>query len=396
MIYIDNSATTKVDAEVIEAMLPYLSQYYGNPGSKYYEVSVSAKKAVEEAREKVARLINAEPEEIIFTSSGAEANNFIIKGVADYLKNYEEKGNHLMTSKVEHKSVLNPFKYLNGELFMNKEISDKLDPDVKIIDRGYDLDILEVNAYGQVEFASIVEKIREETILGSFMWANNETGNLNDIDRIAAEFNSRGIYIHSDATQTVGKLAIDVKKTGLDGMTFSGHKLYGPKGVGAAYLRKDGLGGQRLTSLIHGGADQENGYRAGTPAVHDIVGFGKACEIALRDMKSYKEKILGLEIEFKNIISRHFPDVIFLADEEAKVPGAVSLILPGVNSQLFIRKWADKMAFSSGSACSSSSKTGLLDNIGMPEYRSNFFRITFGKFNSLEELKEIDRYLANS
>lgn len=194
----------------------------------------------------------------------------------------------------------------------------------------------------------------------------------------------------------MGKLAIDVKKTGLDGMTFSGHKLYGPKGVGAAYLRKDGLGGQRLTSLIHGGADQESGYRAGTPAVHDIVGFGKACEIALRDMKSYKEKILGLEIEFKNIISRHFPDVIFLADEEAKVPGAVSLILPGVNSQLFIRKWADKMAFSSGSACSSSSKTGLLDNIGMPEYKSNFFRITFGKFNSLEELKEIDRYLANS
>ena len=390
MIYIDNSATTKVDERVIEAMLPYLNEYYGNPGSRFYEVSTEAKKAVDQARESVARLINADPSEIVFTSSGSEANNFIIKGVADYLKNYEKKGNHLMTSSVEHKSALNAFRFLNGEIFMNKELGPK--EHVKI-DRGYELDIVGVNDFGLLDLEELEEKIKDTTILGSFMFGNNETGNLNKIDEIAEIFRSRDIYIHTDATQGVGKVKVDMDKTLVDAMSFSGHKIYGPKGAGAVYLRRKNGKNQKLTSLIHGGADQENGYRAGTPAVHDIVGFGKACELAYDKLNSYEKDLGKLTSAFKKILVKYFPDAVILTREGASVPGTISFALPNINNLELLERLADKMAFSAGSACSATStRTGLLDEIGRPEYRENFFRVTFGKFNGEDELRMIENH----
>lgn len=384
MIYIDNNATTKIDEEVLDAMKPYLRLYYGNPGSKYYDLGAESKKAIEIARENVANLINARPDEILFTSSGSEANNFIIKGVTDYLKNYEGKGNHIMTSKVEHKSVLNAFRYLNGEIFMNTETDKK-------VDRGFDVDFLDVNKYAQVEVEDLASRIKDTSIFGSFIWGNNEIGNLNPIKEITELFNEKNIYIHSDATQIIGKIPVDMEINKLDSITFSAHKLNGPKGVGAAYIRKQGKDKQNITSLIHGGADQESGYRAGTAAVHDIVGFGKAAEIALRDMKNHIENLLELEDEFIKIIKANFPDAIIFNDMENKIPGTVSFATPNIDNEELLSKIGDRVAFSAGSACSSSSKTNSLDYIGMGKYKSNVYRVGLGKYNTSEEIKMIDK-----
>lgn len=390
MIYIDNNATTKIDEEVLEAMTPYLREEYGNPGSKFYTLAENAKNAVEEAREKVAELVNAKPKEIIFTSSGSESNNFIIKGISDYLKNYEEKGNHLITSYFEHKSVFNSFRYLNGEIYMNKEKTKKMGQDSNKIDRGFNVDFLGGNAKGQINLNDLKEHIKDNTILGSFIWANNETGNLNLIEEIVKLFNEKDIFIHSDATQIVGKLGIDLEKTKLDAISFSSHKIYGPKGIGAAYLRSNKYTTKDITSLIHGGDDQEFGYRAGTPGVHNIVGFGKAAEIAKRDMQENIKHIKFLEKEFIKMLLSKFDNIKFLMDEDNKIPGIVSFVLPDINNQLYLKRLSKDVAFSSGSACTISTDTGMLDHLGLSEYKSNFFRVALGKNNTLEEIKELN------
>lgn len=389
MIYIDNNATTKIDEEVLEAMRPYLQEEYGNPGSKFYMLAKNAHVAVEEAREKVADLINAKPKEIMFTSSGSESNNFIIKGMSDYLKYYENKGNHLITSKFEHKSVLNSFRYLNGEIYMNKEKIKKIGELPINIDRGYEVDFLGGNSKGQVSLDDIKKCIKETTIFGSFIWANNETGNLNFIDKIVEFFNDKKIFIHSDATQIVGKLEVDLDKINLDAISFSAHKIYGPKGIGAAYLRSNKYTTKDITSLIHGGDDQEFGYRAGTPAVHNIVGFGKAAEIAKRNMKTNIKYIKALEEEFIKILSSKFDNLKLLIDEDNKIPGVVSFILPNINNQLYLKRLSKDVAFSSGSACTISSDANMLDYLGLGEYKSNFFRVAIGKNNTIDEIKEL-------
>lgn len=391
MIYIDNNATTKIDEEVLEAMRPYLEEEYGNPGSRYYSLSKNANKAVEEAREKVAELINVKPKEIIFTSSGSESNNFIIKGISDYLKNYEDMGNHLITSKFEHKSVLNSFRFLNGEIYMNKEKNKKMGQRNTRIDRGYEVDFLGGNSKGQMLLPNIESVINDNTILGSFIWANNETGNLNDIEKITMLLNKKDIFIHSDATQIVGKLKVDLAKTRLDAISFSAHKIYGPKGIGAAFLRSNKYTNQDITSLIHGGEDQEFGYRAGTPAVHNIVGFGKAAEIANKSLEKNSKEIKILEEEFIKILSVNFEDLILLIDHDAKIPGVVSFILPKVNNQIYLKKLSRDVAFSSGSACTISTKSTLLDELGLSEYSSNFFRVAFGKNNTMNEIGKLKK-----
>lgn len=391
MIYIDNNATTKIDEEVLAAMRPYLEEQYGNPGSKFYLLAENAGDAIEEAREHVALLINAEPKEIIFTSSGSESNNFIIKGMSDYLKNYEKSGNHLLTSKFEHKSVLNSFRFLNGEIYMSKEKIKRKGQKPITIDRGYEVDFIGGNSRGQTSLEDIDSYIKDRTILGSFIWANNETGNLNDMVNIVDLFNKKDIFIHSDATQMVGKLDVDLQKIKLDAISFSAHKIYGPKGIGAAYLRSNKYTTKDITSLIHGGADQEYGYRAGTSAVHDIVGFGKAAEIAKRDMNKNIQHIKALEEEFIKMLSNKFDNLKLLIDEDQKVPGVVSFILPDVNNQIYLKELSEYVAFSSGSACTVSTDSSLLDELGLAEYRSNFFRVAFGKNNTLDEIKELNK-----
>lgn len=393
MIYLDNSATTPIDPEVLNAMLPYLKEEYGNPSSRYYTLAVNAEKAVEKAREQVASLINAEAKEIIFTGGASESNNFIIKGVADYKKYYEEKGNHIITSTVEHKSVLQTCKFLNGDVFWNKSESTlasqflKKKSTNKKIDRGYEVSFLPVNEYAQVEEDTFKNAMKENTILTSFIWGNNEIGSLNDIENLCSIAKEKGILFHSDATQVLGKIDIDVKKFPVDFLSVSAHKIYGPKGVGAAFIRQTGLSEYKITSLIHGGL-QERGYRAGTSAVHNIVGFGKACEIAKKDMNKYIKKISDLEIETKKMLSEKYPGVEFLGDPKNHIPGVIGMLIPGIVNDIMIKELADKVAISSGSACGIGEPSYVISEINRGNQSSIFIRISIGKNSSIDVIKE--------
>ncbi|MBE6050175.1 MAG: cysteine desulfurase [Clostridium sp.] len=386
MIYLDNSATTPIDPEVLDAMLPYLKEEYGNPSSRYYSLAVNANNAVEKAREQVAALINADPKEIIFTGGASESNNFILKGVADYKKYYEESGNHIITSTVEHKSVLQTCKFLNGDVFWNtsdKSVASKFlkkKTMTKKIHRGYEVTFLPVNNYAQVNVDEFRSSIKDNTILASFIWGNNEIGSLNDIETLCAIAKEKDILFHSDATQVLGKVDIDVKKTPIDFLSMSAHKIYGPKGVGAAFIRQSGLTSYKMTSLIHGGL-QENGYRAGTSAVHNIVGFGKACEIAKRDMDEYIKKILVKEEETKKEFAQKYPGVEFLGDPEHHIPGVIGMLIPGIVNDMFIKDMADKevCAISSGSACGIGEPSYVIQEIGYGDRSSQFVRVTLSK-----------------
>lgn len=394
MIYLDNSATTPIDPEVLDAMLPYLKEEYGNPSSRYYSLAVNAYNAVEKAREQVASLINADPKEIIFTGGASESNNFIIKGVADYKKYYEESGNHIITSTVEHKSVLQTCKFLNGDVFWNKSEKSiaskflKKKNETKKIDRGYEVSFLPVNKYAQVEEDTFKNAIKDNTILASFIWGNNEIGSLNDIEGLCKIAKDKNILFHSDATQVLGKIDIDVKKLPVDFLSMSAHKIYGPKGVGAAFVRQSGLSNYKITSLIHGGL-QEDGYRAGTSAVHNIVGFGKACEIAKRDMNEYIKKISEMEIETKKMLTEKYPGVEFLGDPDNHIPGVIGMLIPGIINDMFIKDMADKevCAISSGSACGIGEPSYVIKEIGIWDRSSSFLRLTLSRFSNINDLK---------
>lgn len=385
MIYLDNSATTPIDPEVLEAMLPYLKEEYGNPSSRYYTLAVNANNAVEKAREQVAALINAESKEIIFTGGASESNNFIIKGAADYKKYYEESGNHIITSTVEHKSVLQTCKFLNGDVFWNKSESSiasqflKKKSTTKKINRGYEVSFLPVNEYAQVKEETFKDAIKDNTILASFIWGNNEIGSLNDIEKLCAIAKEKKILFHSDATQVLGKIDIDVKKIPVDFLSVSAHKIYGPKGVGAAFIRQTGLSDFKMTSLIHGGL-QERGYRAGTSAVHNIVGFGKACEIAKRDMNEYIKKISEVEIEAKKMLTEKYSGVEFLGDPDNHIPGVIGMLIPGIVNDMFIKDMADRCAISSGSACGIGQPSYVIQEIGLKDRSSSFIRLTLNKY----------------
>ncbi|NFT93580.1 cysteine desulfurase [Clostridium botulinum] len=391
MIYLDNSATTPVDPEVLDAMLPYLKEEYGNPSSRYYTLAVNAYNAVETAREQVASLINAEPKEIVFTGGASESNNFIIKGVADYRKYYEESGNHIITSTVEHKSVLQTCKFLNGDVFWNKSEKSvaskflKKKSTTKKIDRGYEVSFLPVNNYAQVEEDNFKNSIKDNSILASFIWGNNEIGSLNDIEKLCAIAKEKNILFHSDATQVLGKIDIDVKKLPVDFLSMSAHKIYGPKGVGAAFIRQTGLSDYKMTSLIHGGL-QESGYRAGTSAVHNIVGFGKACEIAKRDMNEYIKKISELEVETKKKLTQKYPGVEFLGDPDNHIPGVIGMLIPGIVNDMFIKDMADRCAISSGSACGIGEPSYVVDEIGISNQSSGFIRLTLSKYSNINNI----------
>lgn len=391
MIYLDNSATTPVDPEVLDAMLPYLKEEYGNPSSRYYTLAVNAENAVEKAREQVASLINAKPKEIIFTGGASETNNMIIKGVADYMKFYAEKGNHIITSTVEHKSVLQACKFLNGEVFDNnptKSVASKFikkKTTQKKIDRGYEVDFLPVNEYAQVSNDDFKKSIKENTVLASFIYGNNEIGSLNDIVSLGNIAKEHNILFHSDATQVLGKIDIDVQNLPVDFLSFSAHKLYGPKGVGAAFIRQEGVSNYKMTSLIHGG-QQESGYRAGTHGVHNIVGFGKACEIAQRDMNEYIKKISKLEIEAKKMILAKYPGTEFLGDPNNKIPGVIGMLIPNIVNEMFIKSVANEVAISSGSACGISEPSYVINSIGRSTFSSHFIRITLSKTSSINNI----------
>lgn len=399
MIYLDNSATTPIDPEVLDAMMPYLKEEFGNPSSRHYTLAKNAERAVEEAREQLASLINSKPDEIIFTSGASESNNFVIKGVADYKKYYEHSGNHIITSKVEHKSIIQTCKFLNGEVYLNKEKNKPksyIPRKVKSIkvDRGYDVTFLDVNEYGQVENRSLGEAIKDSTILVSLMWGNNEVGSLNDIKSLSSLVKERNILFHSDATQVLGKIDIDVDEIPVDFLSFSAHKIYGPKGIGACYIRnkmKD-VPNIDMTALIHGGL-QEGGYRAGTHAVHNIVGFGKAAEVAKREMNGYNAKLKELEIETRTLLKSKFPNAEFLGDPENHIPGVIPVILPGIINEMLIEKSSNDVAISSGSACGIGEPSYVVEAIGKGKFSSNFIRISLNKEVTVDDITNLTQII---
>ncbi|TWD92200.1 cysteine desulfurase [Neobacillus bataviensis] len=344
MLYLDNCATTQVHPEVKDAMLPYLMEEFGNPSSKYYSFAENAKNAVIEARNHLASLLGCTSSEIIFTSGSTESNNMIIKGVADYFSN---QGNHIITTKVEHPSVLETCKYLET--------------------KGFEVTYLDVDRFGRINIKDLENAIKDHTILVSIIWGNNELGSLNDMEAISNLCVKENVFLHSDATQVIGKVKVDLSNfPGLTFLSFSGHKFHGPKGIGGSFIRKDQYDIlTKITPLLHGGG-QEQGVRSGTLAVHNIVGFGKAAEIALDNLNQNIEHLSELESYLTDLLKEKFNEhIIFNNDIINKIPGLINVQFKGVNNEILLKKLAPLIAASTGSACSSSKPSHVLSAIGL-------------------------------
>ena len=360
VIYMDHNATTPLDPAVLEAMLPYLKEHFGNPSSTTHEYGKVAREAVEEAREKVARLIKARREEIIFTSGATESDNLAIKGVA-YA--YKDKGNHIITSSIEHKAVLNTCHFLEEE--------------------GFKVTYLPVDRYGLVDPDDVKKAITKETILISIMQVNSEVGTIEPIEEIGRIAKEKGIIFHTDAVQGVGKIETDVVKLNVDLLSISGHKIYGPKGVGALYIRK----GLKLIPLIHGGG-QERSIRSGTENVPGIVGLGKACEIAGEVMEKEAEKLTYLRNKLVEAVLSEIPDSQLNGHPERRVPGNANFSFRGVEGESLILSLKD-FALSSGSACTSAllKASYVLLAMGIPEAIAHCsIRVGLGRGNTEEQI----------
>jgi cysteine desulfurase len=366
MLYLDNSATTQVHPEVKDAMLPYIMEEFGNPSSKYYSVAENAKKAVKEARSSLASLLGCSPSELIFTSGSTESNNMVLKGVADY---YSSKGNHIITTKVEHPSVLETCRYLET--------------------KGYKVSYLDVDRLGRISLDDLKQTITDQTILVSIIWGNNELGSLNDMKSISEICLANNTFLHSDATQIVGKVNFSLENyPGLTFLSISAHKFHGPKGVGAIFIRKDQYDIlTKLTPLLHGGG-QENGVRSGTLAVHNIVGLGMAANLAKKNMKDNIKKLEQLEVYLTTILSDKFGNnVLYNNDQENKIPGVISVQFKGTNNEVLLKSLSPFIAASTGSACSSSKPSHVLEAIGLSiEQLRSTVRFSLSTFVELRDL----------
>lgn len=393
MIYFDNSATSPMDEEVLDAMLPYLREEYGNPSSKYYCKAVNAHHAVEEARISVAQLLGALPEEIIFTAGATESTNFIIKGYLDYRLYYGDGRNHVITSVAEHKATLNTCKYLNGEIYSNNDPTVSLFGGRQSVDRGYEASFVGITDCGEVTLEAIEEATKGNTALVSVIYVNNEIGTISDLSSIADFCRKKNIALHSDLTQAIGKIKIDVHKMGLDYASCSAHKIYGPKGVGAAYLKSDAYGIQPITAFMHGG-EQESGFRAGTLAVHNIVGFGKAAQIAIRDFKENERRLRALD---KMLVKGLYEiqGVSLTNKSEKRLPGIISIIIDrdNFNNERFIKQISEYLALSTGSACSAGEPSYVISALGLEEKVSKVLRISLNKFTTEDDINQLIKIL---
>lgn len=393
MIYFDNSATSPVDGEVLEAMLPYLREEYGNPSSKYYCKAVNARNAVEEARVHVANLLGANPEEIIFTAGATESTNFIIKGYMDYRRYYGDGKNHIITSVAEHKATLNTCKYLNGDLYSNNDPTVTLFGERKLVDRGYEASFIGITESGEILSTTVEDAIKNNTAMVSVIYVNNEIGTISNVAEIAKMCSKKGIAIHSDLTQAIGKMNIDVHEMGLDFASCSAHKIYGPKGVGAAFIKSDAYGTPPITAFMHGG-EQENGFRAGTLSVHNIVGFGKAAEIALRDFDANERRILQLDQMLVTGL-KTITCISLTSQSEKRLPGIVSIVVDkkDFNNERFIKHVSDRLALSTGSACSAGEPSYVIIALGLEDKVSKVLRISLNKYTTEEEINQLIKIL---
>lgn len=393
MIYFDNSATSPIDSEVFEAMKPYLLEEYGNPSSKYYDKAIHAKKAVERAREQVAALLNANPEEIIFTAGATESTNFIIKGYLDYRKHYGDGKNHVITTVAEHKATLNTCKFLNGEIYSNNDPTISLFGEKKRVNRGFEASFVNVDNTGALNLNELQDSFKDNTALVSAIYVNNEVGTINDIEEIAKITHSHGAALHTDVTQALGKMPVDVRKLNCDYLSCSAHKIHGPKGIGAAYVKADMYGIEPITAFLHGG-EQEQGFRAGTLAVHDIVGFGKAAELARNNMQENAKKIADIDSYLVNrLLSIPYVRLTNLGTNRLK--GIVSIIIEkdDFNNERFLKRTSAEVALSTGSACSLGEPSYVLEAMGLGIWRNRVLRISLNKYTTFDEIDTLIRIL---
>jgi len=361
LVYLDNAATTPVKPEVLEAMIPYFTEMFGNPSS-LYAAGQNSKDAIRNAREQVAALIGAKPAEIFFTGSGTEADNWAFIGAAMWKR---PKGRHVITTAIEHHALINSGKYLEKE--------------------GFDVTYLPVDPDGLVRPEELEAAMRDDTTIVSIMYANNEIGTLEPIAELCAIARERGALFHTDAVQALGNVPLDVKKLGIDMMSLSAHKIYGPKGVGALYVRK----GVSLPNYIHGGG-QEAGRRAGTENLAGIVGFGKAAELAGRNLDAHIKKMRELRDYFVERVKNEITDIRINGSLESRLPGNVNITFKYIEGEaiMMLLDMAG-VAVSTGSACSSASlaPSHVLDAIGVPvEEIHGSIRFTLGDYTTKEDL----------
>lgn len=358
----DHAATTSTDVEVVEAMKPFFTQKYGNPNS-IHSFGQEAREAVEEAREKIARLIGANPSEIVFTAGGTEADNYAIKGIAWA---NQKKGNHIITSQIEHHAVLHSCQFLEKH--------------------GFKVTYLKVDKYGLIDPEEVKKAITDQTILVTIMHANNEIGTIEPIKEIGKIVKEAGIYFHTDSVQTTGHIPIEVNDLGVDMLSISGHKLYGPKGVGALYLRK----GTKIVNLIDGGAQEKN-RRAGTENVTGMVGLGKAVELAEKRLAGGEvDKVVKLRDKLITGIMDQIENVRLNGHSTKRLPGNVNICFEFIEGESMLLNLDMKgVAASSGSACTSGSlePSHVLLAIGLPpEIAHGSLRLTLGKDNTEEDI----------
>ncbi len=367
-VYLDHNSTTPIRTEVLEAMLPYLKELFGNPSS-IHSLGRETKVALEQAREKVASLLNASASEIYFTSGGTESDNWAIKGVAYALEN---KGKHIVTSQIEHQAVLESCKLLEKE--------------------GFKITYLPVDKYGIVNPKDLEKSLREDTILVSVMLANNEVGTIQPMEEMVRLTQEKKNCFHTDAVQAVGKIPVDVKKLGVDLLSLSGHKIYAPKGVGALYIKK----GTRINSLAHGGHHERN-RRAGTENLSGIVGLGKACELLQQELQDIAGKLKELSESFIKEVQEKIPDVILNGHPTQRVPNTVNFSFKGVEGESIIVSLDLKgVAVTSGSACTSGAlePSHVLTAMGVePRLAQSSVRFSFGKDNSMEDVEYVTEIL---
>ncbi len=360
-IYLDNNATTKTDEEVVKAMMPYLLENYGNPSS-IYKIGRENRKAIEEAREKVAQILNCEPNEIYFTSGGSESDNTAIRGIA---YSYIKKGKHIITSKIEHPAVLETCKQLEKE--------------------GFEVTYIGVKENGIIDLEELKKAIKPTTTLITIMYANNEIGTLQPIKEIGEIAKENKIIFHTDAVQAVGNIKIDVKELNIDSLSLSGHKFYGPKGIGALYVKK----GVQFNKLINGG-HQERNKRAGTENVAGIVGLAKAMELAYSNLEEHNRKIKELRDYYVNQVKEKIPYIKINGDMEQRLPGNSNISFRFIEGEsLLLNLDLKGICASSGSACTSGSldPSHVLLAIGLPhEIAHGSLRISIGKYNTKEEI----------
>lgn len=368
--YFDNSATTRIKEEVLTEMFPYLSREYGNPSS-LYSIGRKSKRAIEEARKRVASLINCKPEEIYFTSCGSESDNTALKGIAYANQN---KGKHIITSKIEHPAILHSCQNLES--------------------KGFEVTYLDVDKDGFVNLETLENSIRPDTILISIMFANNEIGTIEPIEEIAKIAHKNGMIFHTDAVQACGNIPIDVQKMDIDMLSLSGHKIYAPKGIGALYVKK----GIEFERFMDGG-HQEKNKRSGTENVAEIVALGKACQIAEKNMEAYQNKLQTLRNYYLEKMKKSFPNIHINGTMEKRLPGNINVSFEGQNATEMLYK-LDEMGIcaSGGSACSSgdNSPSHVLTAIGLPsELAKGAIRFTFGDFNTKDDVDYLIEAIAH-